>query len=64
MDGASTVGTTHYALRTTHYALRSPTLLSGIVLLALLWGGFATGANYVVRPQPDAVTPPFSAPEC
>jgi len=50
VDDASTPGTTHYALR-------NPTLLSGIVLLALLWGGFATGANYVVRPQPSAVTP-------
>jgi 4-amino-4-deoxy-L-arabinose transferase-like glycosyltransferase len=32
-------------------------LLAGIVLLVLLWGGFTTGADYVVRPQPNAVTP-------
>jgi len=44
-------------LRTTHYALRHFTLLAGIVLLVLLWGGFTTGADYVVRAQPNAVTP-------
>jgi len=42
---------------TMHYALRNPTLVAGIALLALLWGGFATGADYVLRPQPNAVTP-------
>jgi 4-amino-4-deoxy-L-arabinose transferase-like glycosyltransferase len=32
-------------------------ILAGIVLLALLWGGFGAGANYVLRAQPNPDTP-------
>ncbi|HWQ13083.1 MAG TPA: glycosyltransferase family 39 protein [Roseiflexaceae bacterium] len=31
--------------------------LVSLLLLALLWGGFATGADYVLRRQPDIDTP-------
>ena len=48
----STPGATHNALRITHYVSRNPTLLVGIVLVPLLWGGFTTGAEYVVRSRP------------
>jgi hypothetical protein len=29
----------------------------GVLLMALLWGGFATGTSYVLRTQPDPETP-------
>jgi 4-amino-4-deoxy-L-arabinose transferase-like glycosyltransferase len=44
--------TTHipqYGSRLTHSIARNTPLLAGIVLLALLWGGFATGTTYVTR---------------
>jgi len=32
-------------------------IIATLVLVPLLWSGFNAGATYVVRPQPDAVTP-------
>ena len=41
---------------------RAP-LLAALILLATLWGGFATGTQYVLRAQPDASSPGQSADE-
>jgi 4-amino-4-deoxy-L-arabinose transferase-like glycosyltransferase len=39
----------HRQLSTTHYALRHAPLIASLALLALLSGGFAIGASYVLR---------------
>ncbi|MBS1964344.1 MAG: glycosyltransferase family 39 protein [Chloroflexi bacterium SZAS-1] len=38
-------------------------LLAGLVLLALLWGGFGLGTSYVLRAQPTTTTPGQPADE-
>jgi hypothetical protein len=43
----------HREQRITHHASRNIGLIVSILLLAWLWGGFATGVNYVLRNQPD-----------
>jgi hypothetical protein len=43
--------------RITRYLFRNFAPLASILLLVLLWGGFAIGADYVLRPQPDPITP-------
>jgi hypothetical protein len=46
-------GFTFYVLRFTLLVSRNTQLIAGMLLLLLLWGGFATGAGYVLRSQPE-----------
>jgi 4-amino-4-deoxy-L-arabinose transferase-like glycosyltransferase len=55
-----------YAAAAAWLVLRLPgraPLLAAIVLLAFLWGGFATGTQYVLRAQPSASSPGQPADE-